>query len=341
LDDFARFAAEERNEVIAEAASRLGLDPIAVEKDFWVCWVLDKLFKLPGDHPDLLFKGGTSLSKAFGLIHRFSEDIDLTVSRYSLGYDGDRDPEFVARKSSRNAGQRMLEDLAETCRTYVEDTLLVALRGTFSELLGEPDSTWQLSCDPNERQNLIFSYPTILDTRAYVAPIVLIECGARSDLTPAQETTVRPYLADVIPEAFSRPEALIKAVLAPERTFLEKLLLLHEEYHRPDPKDAKRLSRHYYDVAVLSASSVATDAVENEELFARVREHKSFYFSSAWRRYDLAKPGSLRLVPHEELTVLLRRDYEEMAPMFFAEPVRPSFDEVIEALAVLEGKINA
>lgn len=339
MDEFAGLAAEERDELVTEAASRLGLDPIAVEKDFWVCWVLGKLFNLPGGHPDLLFKGGTSLSKVYGLIHRFSEDIDITVSRSDLGFHGDRDPEEVSNTVSRKAGARLLHELVESCIDYVESKLLPALESAFAEVLGEPGTDWRIEGDPYDRQNLILSYPAARKGTGYIRRSVLVECGARSDQYPSESATIIPYVAQALPTVFERPDVELSAVLSPERTFLEKLLLLHEEAHR-DPPRTKRLSRHYYDVAVMSQSPVREKALHNKDLMERVRRHKSFYFASKWRNYESARPGTLRLVPRGNFASLLRRDYEEMEPMFFNEPARPSFDEIIESLENVEREIN-
>lgn len=339
MDDLARLTDEERNEIITEAASLLGLDPIAVEKDFWVCWALSKAFSLPEGHPNLLFKGGTSLSKAYRLINRFSEDIDITVSRSDLGFEGDRDPETISRRTSMNAGRRSRDELREACRDYVEGTLLPDLHTAFAAVLGETGEDWRVECDPEERQNLHFLYPSVKSQPEYVGRRVFFECGAFSDQEPSGPATITPYIAEVLPSVFEQPEFVVSRVLAPEHTFIEKLLILHGAYHKENPR-AGRLSRHYYDVATMAQSDVKERALRDGDPFERVREHKTFYFPSAGRRYDLARPGSLRLVPNDALEALLRRDYDEMDVMFFGDIPRPSFDEIIELLTSLEHEIN-
>lgn len=290
----------------------------------------------------MLFKGGTSLSKAYGLIDRFSEDIDLSLDRASL-YGGDlADPE---KATSKKKAQRLIDDLTAAAGTYVSTRLLPELADDFATVLGVVGALWELEVvlDAAGAPTLNFRYPAGLDAAryaefTYLHPVVKIEMGIRSDHWPAGAISVRPYAAEHFPDAFLHPAHEVR-VLAAERTFWEKVTLLHAEYHRPaDSPPKENLSRHYYDVVRLAQSYVKDKALGRLDLLERVAAHKSLFFRSAWAHYDTATPGSLRLVPHEAWVDQLRRDYVGMREMIFVDP--PSFDELMVVPKQLETGIN-
>ena len=219
---------QDKRDVFAEAARRLDTLPTYVEKDFWVCLVLDLLYNnLPKGHPNQLFKGGTSLSKAFGLIRRFSEDIDIVVYREDLGFEGDRDPTTVSNLSNKKRNA-LFDELKTACSDYVLGDLQDALTALTAAMMDgcriSPDD------DDAERQTLLIEYPTLFPSSdmAYVLPRVKIEGGARSALDPNKTCAVKPYIADDLDEwAFSVENI---TTISPERTYWEKLLILHGAY---------------------------------------------------------------------------------------------------------------
>jgi len=217
------------------------LQAASVEKDFWICWTLHELFALLEIGPHLTFKGGTSLSKAWKLIERFSEDIDLIVDKQTLGFGGDASPDKAPSKKQRKL---RLEALMEACRHWVQKTLQPALAARISAELGQ--TGWKLEVDPDmdDGQYLLFHYPGVFaPTEAgYVRPVVKIELGARSDDWPHQEKPIQPYLAEVFPQLAMGATFPVR-VLAAERTFWEKALLLHEETFRPADKPRKTVRR--------------------------------------------------------------------------------------------------
>ncbi len=194
-DAFASFLGlpeQDRRDAFAVAARRLDTVPGYVEKDFWVCLVLDALFnRLPEDHPKLLFKGGTSLSKVFGLIRRFSEDIDLVVHRDGLGFAGERDPTIAAGLSNKRRSA-LFDELAEACGRYVQGDLKAVLMAAVGALAEE----CTLEADPDDPggQTLLVAYPTLYPgaDAAYVPPRVKIEAGARSPSSPALSAPFLP-----------------------------------------------------------------------------------------------------------------------------------------------------
>lgn len=344
MDSVAKLTAPERAILFQETAQRRGLAPVIMEKDFWVCWTLQQLFALPmGQH--LIFKGGTSLSKIFAVIKRFSEDIDLSISRESLGFGAEQEPEAAASKKQT---QQRIENLQQACIQQITSELLPSLRAAFGTILGAVpqgevrEAAWQLEQDTNDPQTLLFTYPrqqdaTFLPT-SYLRPVVRIELGARSDHWPAGFYPLTPYAAEEFPHYFEVPTCQVKT-LAAERTFWEKATILHAEYFRPATSTpAERISRHYYDLYQLAISPIAEQALKRPDLLQRVAEHKRVFFRSAWARYEEACPGSLHLLPPPEKRLALRVDYDKMKEMFFAQ--RPPFQQLLEVLQELEERIN-
>ncbi|MFA6318235.1 MAG: nucleotidyl transferase AbiEii/AbiGii toxin family protein [Elusimicrobiota bacterium] len=338
MDSVAKSSPHDRAQLFQAAEARQApLIPAAIiEKDFWVCWTLHRLFAVLRFRPQLIFKGGTSLSKVFKVIARFSEDVDLSLSRRDLGFADDQDPEQPGL--SRSQGKRRLEALVECCKQAVKDKLLPDLRRDFGTVLGP--SGWAVELDDEDPQTLIFSYPQSDLTGAleYVRPSIRLEMGARSDDWPAVAADISPYAAASFPKAFTQATCQVRTLSA-ERTFWEKATLLHAECHRPKDKPSnERLSRHYYDLCCLSRHDLGHQALERGDLLERVVQHKSFFFASAWANYQSAKPGTLRLVPDAERLSALRKDYAAMKAMIFGDP--PKWDEIVRELKQLEGQIN-
>lgn len=338
MDQVAALPAADRQALFQEVATRRGLSSLVIEKDFWVCWALRRVFELRPLGENLIFKGGTSLSKVFSLIERFSEDIDLSIRRDYLGAVGDADPEQEGISNTQK--DKRVAALRESCRTVVHEQMLPALQEAFAAHLG--GLVWQLLPDPAERGTLLFIYPSVqsaADVPSYIRPLVKLEMGAGSDPYPIGRHPVRAYAAETFPDVFAEAEVIVTALEA-ERTFWEKATLLHAECHRPAEKTAPtRLSRHYYDLMRLALQPVDARALADDALRERVVRHKSTYFASSWASYGTAHPGTFQLVPGPERLSSLRQDYSQMRDMIFAHP--PSFSEIIEVITDLEARINA
>lgn len=322
-----------------QVEDRMRLAAASVEKDFWVCWTLRELFSLPGIGQHLTFKGGTSLSKAWGIIQRFSEDIDLVVDKAALGFTGDTSPERAPSKKQRAA---RVEALMEACRQWVQGPLAEALSARIKAALGAKG--WKLEVDPDvaDGQCLLFHYPATFGTgeMGYVRPVVKIELGARSDDWPHSARPILPYVAEAFPQ-LDADAAFTVNVLDAERTFWEKAMLLHEEGFRPADKRTKsRMARHYYDLWCLIGAGVSDRAAANQALFDRVAAHREVFFRHAFVDYATLRRGQLRILPPDHRVAFWRKDYLDMTgPMFFGEV--PTFDEILSVVGAFEREFNA
>jgi hypothetical protein len=330
LDRIAVVPASDRRDLFTEGAGRLGMNPAIVEKDFWVCWILKLLFSVPQLKDQMVFKGGTSLSKVYGLIDRFSEDIDLILDWRLLGYGlyelGGRESPAVSRTRQIRFNQEMNAKAAR----YIRETLLGQLNQAFAAV---PKVAAEI--DPNDPHTVTVSYPAAFSAD-YIRPQVRLEIGPLASRVPSSSRTIRSYAAEASPRAFIDPICAV-VVLGAERTFWEKATILHQEAHRSVAIPA-RYSRHYYDMYKLANSPIKTSALSDLGLLKDVVQFKERFYYSSWARYDLAQPGTFRLVPPPSQTSALARDYRAMHDMFNREP--PEFGVIMEGLATLESEIN-
>ena len=328
-----------RAEVFAETADRLGLPDSLVEKDFWVCWMLDQLFSIEEFKGRLLFKGGTSLSKVFGAIARFSEDIDIAVDYAMLGFTGLSDPH--SEGLSRTKQQALLEKMLAECRAYIRGEFIDHLRARCSEVLGpEAEGGWKLGVGAQSPDVVRFEYPRAVRQQvAYMAPQVVLELGTHAEFIPRGDFTIRSFAATEFPNLFGNVDVAVTSLLA-KRTFWEKATILHAEFHRPADKPMPiRYSRHYFDVATMAQGPVKKEAFEDLPLLAAVVGHMQIFYPAAWAKYPLASPGTFRMVPPDARVNALRQDYREMGVMIFGEA--PAFNSVLETLAALETELNS
>jgi len=336
---FIQLDKQERSQAFRIASEKLGYPTYVIEKDFWVTYVLDTVFNRLNHQHRILFKGGTSLSKCYKLIDRFSEDIDLSLHMADLGFEGDKAPHIVAKKESKSAAKRAVESLRVAGEVFLEETIMALLQQAIAKDLA-PDETWELALDSNNAENLLFYYPKSLQDdeygNQYVKPVVLIETGTKSEHLPTEEVEINALLEDAIPEIHSRTNV---KVLSPKRTFWEKITLLHAENNiNRVERVRERLSRHLYDIVMLYQSPIGEDAIHDRELLDTVAKHKSFYYRSNAAKYDEAKAPTLKIVPRDEILEAFRVDYRKMRSMFSGEVL--AFDRILEVLGELEDRVN-
>ena len=272
-----------------------------------------------------------------GLIRRFSEDIDLGLHRHDLGFSRERDP--ASPELSRNQRDRLVTELKEVANRHIRESFLPGLDTAFEAGL---DGAPVFRLDPSNSDVIVFEYPRALTEAVYsdnyVRPQVLLELGAKSDHDPQVPGTIRPYAAEVFAEQFVSPTVDVPTLRA-ERTFWEKVTLLHERAMRPSTRQADHFSRHYHDVLVLSGTPAGQSALANPALLLQVAEHKNIFFKVGGGVYRSAKPGTLRLIPPNEVLTALRTDYVRMREMLFDDPM--PFDELLAGLRDLEVRINS
>lgn len=352
-----RSSVDERRTLFETVAAHLETQAENVEKDLYVCWVLDFLFNRRGDDPiGLYFKGGTSLSKAYGLIRRFSEDIDIGIYKVDLHVPLEAD---IAALPSVNQQQRALADkVDEAARQYISGPLKERLAkeiAAVEEAIEQPGHfTLRFGFDNYRNRDaldiLVVGYKSVFDSaESYVQAAVRIEGGARPDPEPAEPREIVPYIADEMPDGM---ELTIRNVttVRPERTFWEKVLILHamtemteKRLQDADPKrpapDLNRYSRHYYDVHQIwthPGYGIATASLR--DLAEACRQHKELMFRAPDHRYDRAVPGSYRLVPTPDMRAKLVADYQRMTAMIFG--TSPAFADVIASIQALEDYLN-
>lgn len=335
---FEHLSVEDRQLALSDAALRLHMDAVILEKDFWVSWLLGLLFAQPELAPHLVFKGGTSLSKVFGVIDRFSEDIDLCLVPEFVGADA---AGFDALGSRVKRDAAVL-DMQRLCGEKARALVLPLLEQAIAQRLGQaPAGHWlRYELDVDAKSPIIyFGYPTTQRGGfAYVAREVKLELGTLTDQQPTGVYPVRPLLADAFPALFETWSCTVTA-LALQRTFWEKATILHSEFHRPpESPTPDRYARHYFDMVKLLGHPQAASFLADAAQCDRVVNWKSRVFARGWARYDLARRGSFRLAPPASRQGALAQDYATMRPMFMSEP--PSFAELMQRLAQAESSLN-
>ena len=285
-----------------------------------------------------MFKGGTSLSKVFGIIDRFSEDIDLCLAPSFVGADAAGFDALTSR-GKRDAAVRQMQRL---CADKTCEVLFPALDAAIIEVLGAAQHAPWLRYEQDSDSSspiVYFQYPSSGITGfEYLPREVKLELGTPTDQQPTGVYPVRPLIASTFPRMFEDWSARI-TVLELQRTFWEKASILHAEYHRPPELETPpRYSRHYFDMARLLAHADGLRMLADHVQCARVVDWKSRVFARAWARYDLAKPGTFRLLPSDARRGALAQDYARMRPMFMSEP--PAFDGLMDVLARAEGALN-
>lgn len=329
---FLKLPPNERRLYIQQAAIQRNVSPVIMEKDFFVCWLLGLLFKSEFAN-SLVFKGGTSLSKVYGAINRFSEDIDLSLSPTFLGL-----PESAKTRSQANKWWKKAE---AACEIAVQAQIMPMLKASTLELLGKKEQMgFEFFRDSRTNSPVIlFHYPSLLPTGfSYIKRSVKLEFGSLTDQQPTEHHTIRPWIAEIFPTSFTDWECEVIA-LGIERTFWEKATILHVEYHRPLDKPMRdRFSRHYADTAALANHPEAIKAIDLHDLRDRVVSWKNLFFSNSSTNNHQAKPGTFHLVPRAERLPELQRDYQFMRDMYLNEPV--NFDDILSTLSNLEHRIN-
>lgn len=333
MTEFLRLPPEDQREIILTIAMELGHSPQVLHKDVWVCWALQKLFDMESE-VRMAFKGGTSLSKVFQAIHRFSEDVDISLDYRDLTDDQALD--VFSPETTNSSRKRFCKKLSATARDHVHRNVFPSLTDSFTEIT---DGNGKTEVSENG-EKLWLHYPALTNSvTSYLGDWILVEFGGRNVTEPNGPHAIAPTVAERLP-SLQFPIANV-TVLAPERTFWEKATLIHVECHRQRSISPNRISRHWYDLAMLSRGAIGKKALSDRSLLQDVVRHKSVFFDASYANYQDCLSGSFRLIPTEPLLSSLKNDYKSMqdAGMFDGEV--PLFEELLKELRTIEVAMNA
>lgn len=324
MDHIASFNKSQLRELFNETAIKKQVTLAIAEKDFWVTWVLSKIFADGYLSKILMFKGGTSLSKVFKIIERFSEDIDLVLDWNTVTQDN---PLLARSNSQQNKFNQSLNDSAHE---FMQDQILPRL----NELL---QPTCHCELDKTTMLVIQVNYPAVFND-LYLRPQILLEIGPLAAWLPFGEYTITSFAAEAFPQLFTQARCQVKAIVA-ERTFWEKATILHHEANRPvESKLPLRYSRHYYDLAMLASSAIKNSALADMSLLNDVVEFKQKFYPRNWAKYEECLTGNLKLIPSEYRLKTLQDDYKQMRAMIFGS--YPDFSDILDKLQQLESEIN-
>ena len=317
--------------VLDQVSAQTNSTQQTIEKDWWVTQVLRVLFSLPyAAH--LSFKGGTSLSKAWNIIERFSEDIDIAISREFLGFAGELSRTQVSDKLRRAACSFVREKMQNDLRKG-----LVALGIAPEKFNVYVNITSVSTTDP---EVIYIDYESVLPNSEYIAHTVKVEVGGRSMAEPVQSVSIQSQIDAVLSQAMIVQPAFDVNVVIPERTFLEKLMLLHEEFAKPMTEvRTERMSRHLYDLHRMLHTDIAQRALSDEALYRAVVEHRRKFINLRGFDYDTLYPKHLSLEIPTNVIDLWRKDYETMQrTMIYGHSV--AFDELLAEIRQLNRCIS-
>ena len=339
MKKFIKLNSSERKNLIQKVANDLGLRFDIVEKDIWVCYVLQKLFSNEVLKNNLIFKGGTCLSKAYDAISRFSEDVDITINSNVLEISGQS--QKIDKIKSRNR---------KAARKFVENEILPILKTVFNADLGSKN--YELVFDEEDKNNttLFFNFPhspsdilatennEVLTTEDgfvialennnynYIKPKIKLEFGALGGIWPSEKKIIKPYAKEILSDYFDEFEV---NTLSIKRNFIEKLLILHSITLRPEEKPINQnYSRHYYDVYSILVNGLNINPIDDLEILEAVVKNKHDFWNESWVDYSKIKKFSdIKLIPNESRMTEIKKDYKNMEEMFFKD--FPKFEEMI------------
>jgi predicted nucleotidyltransferase component of viral defense system len=320
---------QSRRNAFIEAAARKALPSVAVEKDWWVTAVLRTLFSLSYAE-NLSFKGGTSLSKCYNLIERFSEDIDIAVNREK--------PDFT------KSNTRLRNDLRRSTCKFVRETLQfdvknhLKINGISADLFSTNVNITPVTTTDPEIIEIV--YQSLFDDNDYIKPVVKIEVSGRSMSEPLQTVKLQSIVDEVFADmSFVSPAFEVNAVV-PQRTFIEKICLLHEEFAKPHEfMRTERMSRHLYDLERIMNTEIAEKALEDNNLYNSIVEHRRIFIGLGSFDYSTLAPQTIKIVPPDSVIEKWKEDYETMQhTMIYGKSL--SFLELLDKIKQLNERIN-
>ncbi|UCS94304.1 nucleotidyl transferase AbiEii/AbiGii toxin family protein [Echinicola marina] len=320
---------ERRTTILNQATERTGLPAVAIEKDWWVTLCLNASFTLPYSE-NIVFKGGTSLSKGWNLIERFSEDIDLAIDRRFFGFEGDISKTQIRKLrklSCEFISIQFLEDITQKLTEWkaIDECKLFA---------------YPIKASDKDPQTIEIHYNSVVDTSNYLPQRVLIEVSSRSLMEPTENREINSVISEQFPGMKLSTGSFSIPTVLPQRTFLEKIFLLHEEFSQPAEKiRINRLSRHLYDLEKLMDTSHGIEALKNKGLYDHIVSHREKFNPLRGLDYSSHTPDKIKIIPDEPIINEYEKDYTEMTKfMIYGEPL--TFEKLIKRLTELQKRIN-
>jgi hypothetical protein len=314
-----------KTRIFEQISARTPLPAYAIEKDWWVVQTLRIVFGMEvGKH--LIFKGGTSLSKALKLIDRFSEDIDLVIDKEAIGID-----EIRTKKQVKALRSKSKEFLTIEFIPLLEKAFIIA---------GFDKMKFKIPEDPvNDPISIEIQYPYIAKYPGYILPRVLIEIGSRSLIDPFVERTITSFVTEQFPDQDFADVPVKIPTATPERTFLEKIFLLHEEYQKGEIR-VNRLTRHLYDLERIMDTPYGNNALKDYKLYQNIVEHRKLLFSVNDVDYSLHQPQLINLVPPDKVLKDWEKDYKDLSEnMIYGEKL--PWNDLVERIKALTDRINS
>jgi hypothetical protein len=320
---------ERRISILNQATERTGLPAIAIEKDWWVTLCLNASFSLPYSK-HIVFKGGTSLSKAWGLIERFSEDIDLAIDRKFFGFEGD-----ISKTQIRKLRKNSCEFISTEFLNGITQTL--ADWGALSECKLFAQAVTDSDKDP---QTIEIHYDSVVDSSDYLSQRVLIEVSSRSLMEPAEKREINSILSVNFPKLDFATNPFSISTVLPIRTFLEKVFLLHEEFSQaPEKIRVNRLSRHLYDLVRLMNTEFGIAALKDTILYNGIVAHREKFNQLSGIDYNNHSPNKIKIMPPYSVIKEYENDYLEMTKFMIYGEALP-FNELLNKISALQIRIN-
>jgi len=331
-ETFFELSKENQRAILVSSETILGLNASIIEKDLWVCWLLDKVFSFS---KYFVFKGGTSLSKAYGLIKRFSEDIDITID-YRIFRD-----EINLDTVTRSQLKKISKQLTNSLTDYIKSDIKPYLQSSAHKAFPKNIKDFIIKVDNDNHEAIQFYYPSVLSNNEnlYLRDHILLEFGTRNNIIPFEQHTITSLLENT-EISLVLPQAQVKT-LSPYRTFWEKATLCHVECQRDKlTENPDRLSRHWYDLYIMEISQLGKNLLNEKNILEDVIKIKKAFYNSSHANYDDCLNGNFRIIPKAGSLNGLKQDYHAMidAGMFYETP--PSIDKIINSLKGFESQIN-
>ncbi|WP_298137033.1 nucleotidyl transferase AbiEii/AbiGii toxin family protein [Flavobacterium sp.] len=330
MNEWLKLSEKRRLEILNQVNSQTGLPTDAIEKDWWVTITLKAIFSSKfAQH--LVFKGGTSLSKAYNLIERFSEDIDLSIDRTMLGFEGELSKTQI-KKLRKASGNFIVGEFKEELISELEK--LGVNKENYNLIFDDEID------DTSDPHRIELEYNSIVEPGEYIPQRVIIELGARALLEPNEQKEIQSIIGQIYPEQAFTIQPFEVIVVVPTKTFLEKIMLLHEEFLKPTESIRHyRMSRHLYDIEKLMDHDYGKEAIKNKELFETLVQHRSKYTPIRGISYELHTPQTINFIPPAEVTELWKKDYQAMQEfMIYGETLE--FENLILRMYELKEKIK-